>query len=141
VAPAPRPIVTVLCLVALGVALVGATFVDEEQERSGRSGLAREAQGFAVALAGRSNDVLRYLTPNDRRDPRAIEELRDIMSQLGPGADLLVSRVTLPEGRQSAATEIQFTRPSRRGSVLGGAIRVDWERAADGSWKARILDR
>jgi hypothetical protein len=131
--------VTVICSVALGVALFAATLVDRSAEASGRSALAREAQGFAVALQGRSNDVLRYLPAKDRGNPQAIQEIRDVLRQLGPGAELMVSRITIEPGGTTGSSQIEVVQPTRRGPIAEAQLKVSWVRTPEGEWKADVL--
>jgi hypothetical protein len=137
----PRPTVTLICLVALGVALACAAFVDRTGETSGRSSLAREARGFAQAMHEGSSHVLDYVTEADREDPQAIARLRALLLGLGPGADLMVSRVRVDPAGAEGTSEILVARLSPRGPIAEDQLNVTWERSPGGPWKARILGR
>lgn len=130
---------TVICLAALGLALFASRLVDQGEESTGRSALAREAREFAMAIEGRSSDVLDYLTDADKRNPRAIQQLRSVLSSLRPNAELMVSRVTLGPGAEEGASEILVARPTARGSVPEDKMLVSWVRSPGGEWKARVF--
>jgi hypothetical protein len=132
----PRPIVTVICLASLGLALFASTLVDADGESSGRSPLAREAEGFSTALKARSKDALAYLTPKDRNDPRVLAELREVMSRLGRDTELMLSKVEVEPGGAKGTTKIQLLRMTPKGPTRAEEFTVPWVLTTEGTWKA-----
>jgi hypothetical protein len=131
-----RPIVTVICLASLGVALFASNLVDADGESSGRSPLAREAEGFATALNARSKDALAYLTTTARNDPRVRAELGEVVSRLGRDSELMLSQVQVEPGGAKGQSRIQLLRMTPRGPQLAEELTVPWVRTEQGAWKA-----
>lgn len=131
-----RPIVTVICLASLGLALFASTLVDADGESSGRSPLAREAEGFSSALQARSKDVLAYLTTTARNDPRVLAELREVMSRLGRDVEPMLSKVEVEPGGAKGQSTIHLLRMTPKGPTRVGEVTVPWVLTTEGTWKA-----